>query len=151
MDKLLYDDRYYAMRKERATVPPRQAPLSGAELRKRALARQLEREPYSIGSADPHARTEFGTVETSLGTVIVAHDRQAGELIVHGVHVALGEMDGDLRRALTAASSGFDAAQSAEDQVGAKVAVGLITSELLRRNGWLQTEVGRRVAAQRFG
>ena len=37
---------------------------SDSELLTRGLAAQLQREPHSIGSADLHERTEFGTVET---------------------------------------------------------------------------------------
>ncbi len=152
MDKLLYDDVHHALRKDRAftATPQRAVPPSDDELLHKGLAAQLDREPHSIGSADIHQRTEFGTVKTPFGTVVVSHDRGTDSVAIHGVNVATSDLGDDLRQSLIATSAAFSAAETAEEQVSQRNIIALIVGEALRRREWLAAEVKRRLQRQRY-
>src|SRR5258706_14319784 len=63
------------------------AKAAASDLLQKGFAASLkQRDPHSIGGADPHPRTEFGTVETrEHGPLVIAHERanNGGSLIIH--------------------------------------------------------------------
>jgi hypothetical protein len=119
-------------------------------LQKGMLAQLRKRDAHSVGGASAHPRTEFGTVDTPLGRVVVAHDQDADVLMVHGVNILLTDIDRDLRQSLVATSAAFNVAFSAEEQTSQRRIIGLIVSEVMRQNAFLQAEVKRRLTAQRY-
>jgi hypothetical protein len=125
------------------------------ELRKRGHEAQQARihggPALATGGGGEHARTEFGTVSTPFGTVVVAHERSgAGSLQVHGVTVPLNDLDHDLRDSLVATSSAFNSATTQLEQTSQRAIIGLIVSEALRRNQRLGDAVKNRLQHQRY-
>jgi hypothetical protein len=144
MDKLLRnpDDDLTALRKSQLARAPSRPMPSDSELLRRGLAAQMEREPHSIGSADPHSRTEFGRIEHyQLGHLQIAHENDGARdwLSIHGVNFEIADLD--LRQAISATAGAFNAAQTAETQRAQVAIVGTIVSEVLRRNNWLHAKV----------
>lgn len=96
----------YAVPRAKSRMP------SNADLLRRGLARQLEREPSSIGKADPGHRVDLGEVKTTRhGVVSVAHDIDQGALVMHGIAVALDEIDADLRSLFLSSSATLNSVQ----------------------------------------
>jgi hypothetical protein len=128
-----------------------QAKAAASDLLQKGFAASLrQRDPHSVGGASAHPRTEFGDVMTPFGRVTVAHDRGADSIAIHGVNIQMTDLDRDLRQLVSETAAAFNAAFSAEEQVTQRALIGLIVGEVMRRGEWLQSEVKRRLTAQRY-
>jgi hypothetical protein len=124
-------------------------PPSDSELLRRGLARQLEREPHSTGSAD--TRIEFGEVDAGKhGRIRMALNQGAGFVALHGVHADVAELDRDLRGALFATSGHFNMAETQEEQTSARAAVGAVVAAVLDRHPWLEAKVREAKLRERY-
>jgi hypothetical protein len=136
------------MRKVDGPAPRRGPVPTDDELRKLGNAAQMDR----IHGVASHTRTEFGEIETrEHGRLIVAHDRADGSLSIHGVKILTSELERGLCDAVNATSAAFNRAEAGEEQYTQKAIVGLIVSEVLRRDAALTAAVKRQLHAARFG
>jgi hypothetical protein len=144
------DDNGMATRKARLASPPARSRMpSNAELLRKDLARQLEREPHTIGTADPDRRIELGEVETELGRIRIAHD---GDTIhIHGTAMLMSEIEDGLRQAIFATSAAFSGAQTAEEQRAQVAILGALMDRVLQRDQFLAAKVKERLHHERGG
>jgi hypothetical protein len=95
-------------------------------------------------------RVEFGTVETSLGAVVLNHDQGSDTVAIHGVVSPLADIRRDLRMAIIATSAAFSRAQSDEEQAGQKAALAAVIDAVLREHAPLAAKVRAALQGQRF-
>jgi hypothetical protein len=108
-------------------------------LRKRAShAAQLRHLP-GTGDPDPDRRIEIGEVETQLGRVRVAIERDS--IQIHGVAAMLSEIDADLRTAIVSTSAAFAAAILDIEQTEQRAINGFVMDAVFRRHEFLSARV----------
>ena len=152
MDKLLIDDAYRSLRKDRAAATtPRPVP-SESELRKQARVAELKHfGPRGVGEPDTARRIVIGEAETPFGRIRVEHDQAADVVRLHGVSVDLGDIDNDLRNAIVASSAAFARAENEQEQTTARALVGVVVSAILARHeDFIGAKVHARIARERY-
>jgi hypothetical protein len=128
--------------------------MSDAELLRKGLARQLEREPHSVGSADPDRKRELGEVEADIGSerrkIRVMHDPENSAMSLHGVHTPMSSIDADLRDSFMATAAQLSEAQGTAEQETQRTLLGLVVSAVLRRHKFLSDAVVRQLRHERY-
>jgi hypothetical protein len=151
LDKLHRTADDVTARRLRTNPPP-----SDSELLRKGLARQLARQPHSIGDPDPDRKRELGEIEVELGPsaerrrIRVAHDPQSGAMSLHGVNVMMSSVDNDLADPFVATAARLNEAQGMEEQETQRVLLGLVVSAVLRRHKFLADALTRQLDHERF-
>jgi hypothetical protein len=149
LDKLLRSNHDVIARRLNTNPPP-----SDAELLRKGLARQLEREPHSVGSADPDRRRELGEIETEIGAekrrIRISHDPQSRSMSLHGINVELNNVDEDLRRSFESTAARCMEEQGSAEQETQRVLRGLVVSAIMRRHQFLTAAVTQRLHHERY-
>lgn len=144
--------KYLDVARDEARQPPLQKVVRKSDpkdeaMRKRAVATQLRHLP-GTGDPDPDRRIEIGECETQLGRVRVAVSRDT--LALHGVNVALSEIDRDLREAVVSTSASFAAAVLDVEQAKQRTLVGLVIDGVLRRHEFISARVKEAKQRERY-
>jgi hypothetical protein len=148
------DDDVTAMRLANLGRAPRLRTMSDAELLRKGMARQIERQPHSVGSADPDRKRELGETEVDLGTerrrIRIAHDPENGAMSLHGVNVMVSNVDKDLADSFESTASRFMQEQGNAEQETQRVLLGLVVSAIMRRHQFLTAAVTQRLRDERY-
>jgi hypothetical protein len=149
LDKLLRSNHDVIARRLHTNPPP-----TDSELLRKGLSRQLERQPHSVGSADPDRRRELGEIETEIGTerrrIRVAHDPEQGAMYLHGVATPLSGIDKPLADAFVASAGALNAAQGEIEQRTQAAIVGAVVSAVLRRHQFLADALVQQLRHERY-
>jgi hypothetical protein len=147
-----WEDHLIAARREAYMVPlnklHKKSDRRDEALRKRATLAAHDRQLLGVGSADPDRRIEVGEVETQLGRLRISVSRE--EIGVHGVNVALTDIDRDLREAIVETSASFAAAAVDVEQSKQRTLVGLVIDGVLRRHEFLTAKVREAKRRERY-
>jgi hypothetical protein len=155
-DKLyrVADDDVTAMRLANLGPAPKVRTMSDDELLRKGMARQLERQPHSIGSADPDRKRELGEIEVDLGTerrrIRIAHDPEQNAMYLHGIATPLSGIDRDLGDAFVASAGALNAAQGEMEQATQAAILGAVVSAVLRRHQFLADAVVQQLRHERY-
>jgi hypothetical protein len=128
--------------------------MSDSELLRKVLARQLAREPHSIGDPDPDCKRELGEIEVDVGSerrrIRVAHDPEQAAMYLHGIATPLSGIDKDLADAFVANAGALNAAQGEIEQQTQSGIIGAVVSAVLRRHQFLTAAVTQRLRDERY-
>jgi hypothetical protein len=156
LDKLyrVADDDVTAMRLANLGPAPKVRTMSDAELLRKGLARQLEREPHSIGSADPDRKRELGEIEVEVGSerrrIRIAHDPEQGAMYLHGIATPMSSIHKPLADAFVASAGALNAAQGSAEQETQVAIVSAVVSAVLRRHQFLADALVRQLRHERY-
>jgi hypothetical protein len=158
LDKLyrVADDDVTAMRLKNLGPAPKTRTMSDAELLRKGLSRQLERQPHSTGSADPSRRVELGEAEIDLGSsgkhrIRVAHDPENGAMHLHGVAITMAQVDKELAESFATVATRVSELQGTAEQASQTTLLSLVVNEVMRRHKFAADAVTRQLRNGRYG